>query len=99
MSHGQRYNSSSSASAGVGNNESDSGPYLVTFFGMDAQDETLRMMHFLQHYVDKLGVLPERCIFVLHSRHGEKAIAKGARNRITETSSTRTSRDISTYVR
>jgi hypothetical protein len=71
------------SSSGDGNNETDSGPYIVTFFGMDAEDETLRMVHFLQHYVDKLGVLPERCIFVLHSRHGEKAIAKGAKNRAT----------------
>jgi hypothetical protein len=53
------------------------GPYLVTFFGLDAEDETLRMMHFLHHYLDKLGVRPDRCIFVLHSRRGEAGVAEG----------------------
>eukprot|EP00193_Tetraselmis_chui_P008900 CAMPEP_0177767732 /NCGR_PEP_ID=MMETSP0491_2-20121128/9300_1 /TAXON_ID=63592 /ORGANISM="Tetraselmis chuii, Strain PLY429" /LENGTH=390 /DNA_ID=CAMNT_0019284403 /DNA_START=196 /DNA_END=1368 /DNA_ORIENTATION=- len=77
--NGGHEDNNNEATSEAGNRNYDDSPYLVTIFGMDAEDEKLRMMHFLQHYVDKLGVLPERCIFVLHSRHGEKAIAQGRR--------------------
>lgn len=52
--------------------------YLVARFGMDDEDEPARMEHFLRHYLEKLQIRRDRCLFALHSAaQGEEPIEAG----------------------